>query len=88
MCFKKYHEFSDNPDQAGGEFGLNQKADSLTWGNMGCPPNQQENLTSYVKNNIKDVIFCRYGIEYLKSFPRNDDLAIGSYKINLDYLIF
>jgi hypothetical protein len=27
-------------------------------------------------------------MEYLKSFPRQDDLAIGSYKINLDYLIF
>jgi hypothetical protein len=33
-------------------------------------------------------VFCRYGMEYLKSFPRQDDLAIGSYKINLDYLIF
>ena len=37
---------------------------------------------------MKDVVFCRYGMEYLKSFPRNDDLAIGSYRINLDYLIF
>ena len=27
-------------------------------------------------------------MEYLKSFPRADDLAIGSYRINLDYLIF
>ena len=42
----------------------------------------------YVKKNLKDVVFCRYGMEYLKSFPRVDDLAIGSYKINLDYLIF
>mmetsp|Transcript_21220 Transcript_21220/g.32877 ORF Transcript_21220/g.32877 Transcript_21220/m.32877 type:complete len:94 (+) Transcript_21220:1283-1564(+) len=27
-------------------------------------------------------------MDYLKSFPRADDLAIGSIKINLDYLIF
>lgn len=27
-------------------------------------------------------------MEYLRSFPRCDDLAIGSYRINLDYLIF
>jgi hypothetical protein len=55
---------------------------------MGAPVKIQENLTDYVTSNIKDVVFCRYGIEYLKSFPRIDDLAIGSYKINLDYLIF
>lgn len=55
---------------------------------MGCPSNLQENLTTYVKSNIKNVVFSRYGLEYLKTFPRNDDLAIGSYKINLDHLIF
>jgi len=27
-------------------------------------------------------------MEYLRSFPRVDDLCIGSYRINLDYLIF
>jgi hypothetical protein len=27
-------------------------------------------------------------MEYLKSFPRVDDIAIGSFSINLDYLIF
>ena len=27
-------------------------------------------------------------MDYLKSFPRGDDMAIGSFKINLDYLIF
>lgn len=27
-------------------------------------------------------------MEYLKSFPRVDDIAIGSYKINLDHLVF
>lgn len=27
-------------------------------------------------------------MDYLKQFPRLDDLAIGSYRINLDYLIF
>jgi hypothetical protein len=42
----------------------------------------------YVRKNLKDVVFSRYGMDYLKSFPRVDDLAIGSYKINLDYLIF
>ena len=59
-----------------------------TWGTMGCPVNKQEILSEYVKANVKNVIFCRYGLDYLKSFPRADDLAIGSYKINLDYLIF
>jgi len=29
-------------------------------------------------------MFCRYGQEYLKTFPRNDDIAIGSFKINID----
>ena len=48
----------------------------------------QENLTDYVASNIKDKVFCRYGMDYLKSFPRIDDLAIGSYRINLDYIIF
>ena len=42
----------------------------------------------YVTTNIRDVVFCRYGMDYLKSFPRMDDLAIGSFRINLDYLIF
>ena len=27
-------------------------------------------------------------MDYLKTFPRGDDLSICSYKINLDYLIF
>jgi hypothetical protein len=42
----------------------------------------------FVKENIKDVVFCRYGMDYLKTFPRVDDIAIGSYKINLDHLVF
>ena len=37
---------------------------------------------------MKNVVFCRYGLDYLHSFPRCDDMAIGSYRINLDYLIF
>ena len=60
----------------------------MPWGVNGCPPNKQENLTMFVKKNIKDVVFCRYGMEYLKTFPRPDDIAIGSYKINLDHLVF
>jgi len=60
----------------------------MPWGANGCPPAKQENLTMFVKKNIKDVVFCRYGMEYLKSFPRLDDIAIGSYKINLDHLVF
>ena len=55
---------------------------------MGCPPKLQYNLTDYVTDNIKVVLYCRYGLEYLKSFPRGDDVAIGSYRINLDVLIF
>ena len=37
---------------------------------------------------MKNVVFSRFGMDYLKSFPRGDDMAIGSFKINLDYLIF
>jgi len=55
---------------------------------MGCPANKQENITEYVVSNLKNVVFCRYGMDYLKTFPRGDDLSICSYKINLDYLIF
>ena len=55
---------------------------------MGCPVAKQTNLTDYVVSNIKNIVFCRFGLDYLKQFPRLDDLAIGSYRINLDYLIF
>ena len=55
---------------------------------MGCPPSKQDNLCEYIKRSKNNMIFCRYGLDYLKSFPRADDLAIGSIKINLDYLIF
>jgi hypothetical protein len=88
MYFKKYHTFSSEPDQAGGQLAPNQTFLSTPWGHMGCPVNKQENITDYVTDNLKDVVFCRYGMDYLKSFPRTDDLAIGSYRINLDYLIF
>jgi len=37
---------------------------------------------------MEEVVFCRYGIDYLKSFPRNDDVSLCSYRINLDYLIY
>ena len=60
----------------------------MPWGVMGCPLMKQENLTDYVTKNMKNVVFCRYGLDYLHSFPRNDDMAIGSFRINLDYLIF
>jgi len=88
MYFKKYHQFSPDPNQAGGLLAPNQPFLSTPWGTMGCPVNKQVNLTDYVTKNMKDVVYCRYGMEYLKSFPRVDDLAIGSYRINLDYLIF
>jgi hypothetical protein len=88
MYFKKAHEFSGDPDQAGGDLAPNQPFSSMPWGCMGCPVAKQENITDYVRKNIKDVVFSRYGMEYLRSFPRCDDLAIGSYRINLDYLIF
>ena len=88
MYFKKYHEFSADPDQAGGDLAPNQTFTSQPWGTMGCPPQKQENLTDYVIKNIKNVVFCRYGMDYLKQFPRIDDLQIGSYRINLNYLIF
>lgn len=88
MYFKKPHKHSEDPDQGGGEFAPNQTFSSQPWGVMGAPLKLQENLTDYVTSNLKEVVFCRYGIEYLKSFPRLDDLAIGSFRINLDYLIF
>ena len=88
MYFKKAHRFSEDPEQAGGDLAPNQPFLSMPWGTNGCPPNKQVNITDYVRKNMKDIVFCRYGIEYLRSFPRMDDLAIGSYRINLDYLIF
>ena len=88
MYFKKYHEFSSDPDQAGGDLAPNQNFLSQPWGINGCPPARQECLTDYVLKNLKDVVYSRYGMEYLRSFPRADDLCIGSYRINLDYLIF
>ena len=88
MYFKKYHPFSDDADQGGGPLAPNQTFLSQPWGFMGCPPAKQINLTDYVVDNIKNVVFCRFGLDYLKQFPRVDDLAIGSYRINLDYLIF
>ena len=88
MCFKKYHEFSSDPNQGGGELNVNQPFSSQPWGVMGCPYSKQEPLADFVKSNLKNVVFSRYGMDYLKTFPRGDDMAIGSYKINLDYLIF
>lgn len=88
MYFKQPHVFSWNPDQGGGELAPNQAYSSMPWGVMGCPSSKQEILTDYVTRNMKKVVFCRYGLEYLHSFPRNDDTAIASFRINLDYLIF
>ena len=59
----------------------------MQWGINGCPPSKQIWLCDYVIENLKSVVYCRYGREYLKSFPRNDDVAIGSYKINVENLI-
>ena len=80
--------FSSDPEQGGGELNVNQSCSSQPWGVMGCPGSKQENLCEYIKSNLKHVVYCRYGLDYLKSFPRADDMAIGSIKINLDYLIF
>ena len=88
MVFNQYHPFSLTPDQAGGPFAANQGFSSMPWGDAGCPVNKQISLTSYVIENQEKVVYCRFGFDYLKSFPRNDDLAIGSFKINLDYLIY
>lgn len=38
MYFKKYHEFSSDPDQAGGDLAPNQAFLSQPWGPFGCPP--------------------------------------------------
>ena len=88
MYFKKPHKFSMDPNQSGGPLAPNQTFLSQPWGAMGCPPTKQVNLQQHVIDNLKDVVFCRYGMEYLKSFPRNDDLAMGSFRINLDQLMF
>ena len=37
---------------------------------------------------MREVVFCRYGMDYLRTFPRPDDLTIGSFRVNLDYLIW
>ena len=88
IYFKKPHRFSDDPSQGGGPFCPNQPYSSMQWGCMGAPPKMQVNLTDYVVANLKEVVFCRCGMDYLRSFPRNDDLTIGSFRVNLDYLIY
>jgi len=88
MYFKQPHKFSDDPDQAGGDFAPNQASSSQPWGPGGCPPKEHINLTKYVTQNIPNVTFCRFGMDYLKSFPRSDDCQMGSYRVNLDYLIY
>lgn len=45
------------------------------------------NLTRYVVGQLPNIVFCRYGMDYLRSFPRNDDLTICSYRVNIDYLL-
>jgi hypothetical protein len=49
MYFKKNHEFSDDPDQAGGDLAPNQACPSQPWGFTGCPVSKQENLMDYVR---------------------------------------
>ena len=88
MYFKKAHKFKDDPDQGGGDLDPNQLTSSMPWGVMGCPQQKQELLTDYLKSNISKVVYSRYGYDYLKTFPRSDEMAVGSFKINLDYLIF
>lgn len=88
MYFKNPHEFHSDPDQGGGDLAPNQPTTNMPWGVMGCPAAKQEVLVDYVVKNIKNVVFCRYGWDYLNSFPRHDDMAIGSYRINLNNLIF
>ena len=88
MYFKQVHKFGFAPNQGEGALAPNQAFLSQPWGAMGCPVAKQENITEYVVANLKNVVFCRYGMDYLKTFPRADDLSICSYKINLDYLIF
>jgi len=85
LCFKKYHKFSTNPDQGGGPFGERQNVPTVT---IWSKTVEKIKLVSYVCESLNDVVYCRYGLDYLKSFPRNDDMAIGSFKINVDNLIF
>lgn len=87
MFFKQPHEFSEDANQGGGELAQSQTVPVMKWGSGGCPIDKQENLTDYVTMNMKNVVFCRYGLDYLHEFPRDDDIAIGSFRINLDYLI-
>ena len=37
IVFKKCHEFSEDPNQAGGELNPNQPTTNLPWGVNGCP---------------------------------------------------
>ena len=59
----------------------------MQWGTGGCHPGIRVNLTKYVVSQLPNVVFCRYGIDYLRSFPRNDDVTICSYRVNIDYLL-
>ena len=88
LCFKKYQKFSNDIDSGSGPLGEKQTCPTVAPLGMGIKTSDKQSLEKYVRENVDSVVFCRYGFEYLKSFPRQDDLAIGSFKINLDNLIF
>lgn len=46
-------------------------------------------LNEFVQNKQENIVFCRYGCDYLNNFNYKDSsFPIGSYKINLDSLIY
>jgi hypothetical protein len=88
MWIKQPTEFDMDPEQGGGDLAPNQTFSSQPWGTTGCPPHRKEHIMDYILANMKSVVYCRYGLDYLHDFPISDELAIGSYRINLDHLIF
>ena len=80
MAFEKLPKFSLDPKQGGGELG---SSNSLTY-NLNFPTNPSDpTLTEYVVENFDSVVFCRYGLEYLKQFPRDDEMPVCSFNIDM-----
>ena len=90
MCFRTLVPFSQNPMNGAGPLNPSMKRDNTipidypVFSNLG-----QQTLNQYVLQKFESIVYCRYGMEYLKEFQQcnGKEQPIGSYKINLDQLI-
>eukprot|EP00347_Sterkiella_histriomuscorum_P008119 403346302 len=100
MYFKKIEPFSQDPSSGGGILNPPQPKDpnklkeqeliSIALMNGTQPPQRPPllRLNDYVQQKLDNVVYCRYGLDYMHNFNFKDNVPIGSYKINLDQLIY